>query len=178
TTLTIEADAELKVVGRHGKVCLITGESEICVHGKLLLSTALYFKKSAITVDGSGVIFPPTTTKGFLQMNFTLNLVGDKAEINKLYMVGGQAEMNMNLTFGPSGIDPIDTKLLELGDMATLTVDVSKYKPNSNGTSVTLFTFKEGGGTGQFATVNVTGGTGTIQYNAKDVTLSDIVVKP
>ena len=177
TTLTVPADAELRVTGADNRISFLRNESELHVQGKLLLNTAIYFTNSTITVDGSGMIDRETAeNQAFLQSNLTLNLVGDKAQINNLLIFGGPAEITVNMTFGPAGINPVNASTLEIGENSTLTVDVSKYKPKSGGTSVALFTFR--GIKGKFDTFNVTGGTGKLEYNDEDMTLSEIVVKP
>ncbi|MEI8341219.1 MAG: hypothetical protein WCH43_06740 [Verrucomicrobiota bacterium] len=181
-SLTIQPQASFQLVkggSNPDGISFVAEGSKITVLGMLRMNQAIYFTDGTITVTGSGSVEKDSddTSLAFLQANngvFTLNLEGDKARIANLLILGGPTQLNINLTLGPGGMNPIEVNILECGDGSTLTVDVSKYE-GTKGTVLKLITFNAA--KGKFANLKVVGGTAQIHCLEDAITLDNIVVK-
>jgi len=168
-SLTIQPQASFrlfKAASNPNGLSFIEEGGKLTVLGSLRLDQAIYCTDSTITVAGSGSVDKDgdETALAFLQANygvFTLNMEGDKARIANLYILGGPTQVNMNLTLGSGGVNPIEVNILECGEGSILTVDMRKYDI-TKGAVLKLISFTEW--KGKFATLNVVGGTGQIHY--------------
>ena len=177
--LTVQPQATLQVVKgstNSNGLSFIEESGKLNVLGTLLLDQAIYVGDGTVTVSGNGRI-GKASGMVFLQANngvFTLNIEGDQAKIEELFILGGSAQININLILGPGGMKPIAVNILELGEGSVLTVDLSKYQVTQEA-ALKLFSFNAL--KGKFASVKVIGGTGELTTGSGDITLTKIVLK-
>ena len=177
--LTVQPQAVLQSVGGTANpngLSFIEESGKLTVLGSLLIDQAIYCSDSTVTVSGNGRI-GRASGLAFLQATqgvFTLNLEGDQAKIEELFILGGTAQININLVLGPGGMKPINGNILELGEGSVLTVDISKYQVTKDA-ALKLFSFSEL--KGKFASVKVIGGTGELKTDSGEITLTKIALK-
>ena len=113
------------------------------------------------------------------------NLSNSTATFNAYgFQTAGSGTQTFNLTTDANGITQMNTTAFTLGGTNdTLNIDLSDYNI-SNGTSLTIVDaeFSNTGTMGTFDNVNITGGTGTLNYTNDGfgaiITLDDITVVP
>jgi hypothetical protein len=123
-----------------------------------------------LEVSGTGTYTGGAMELGEQASVATISLTGDSATIATLTNIDSNVggTVTFNLTPGPTGINPIGTvgitggNLFLNGSNDTLNVDLSDYTAGSS--ALTLFTYTNTR-TGEFETVNISGGDGTLVYD-------------